>query len=675
MPNRLAGEASPYLRQHADNPVDWYPWGAEARELARRLDRPLLLSVGYSACHWCHVMAHESFSDPGVAERVNRHFVAVKVDREEHPDVDAVYQLVCQIATGTGGWPLTVFLTPDLEPFYVGTYFPPSPRWGRPSFLQVVEALGAAWDSDRARLLEVAVDWRQALAQGQRRLVAVAGPDPTHQTLEQAVQALAEQVDPLHGGFGPAPKFPHSAALELMLRAGGVAARRAIFTLRAMAAGGIADQLGGGFHRYSTDERWRVPHFEKMLYDNALLVPVYLSAWQRTSDTDLAAVATSTLEYMLREMRAPDGGFYSAEDADSLDAAGQPAEGAFYTWTPAEVQEALGDRDLAQRVCQHLGIRPGGDLDGRGVPHLEALSGEPDADLARGLTLLRAARAMRRRPARDTKVLTGWNGLALRALARAGRLLPEQGYLEAARQTAEMLLTRRDAQGGLWRTASPAGGAGIPGALEDYAFVAIGLIELYEATLEGRWLEAALGVARAAVARFWDEQAAAFYLALDTGLPLRPREDPDSGTPAAQSLMLEALVRLAPLGEPAWAELAWRVLRRCQPLLTAHPAAMASLLSVLDRLCHPLEVVLGGSDEDRLADWRAQLARLYLPNLSLSRVRERTAGTVPPAWQGRPAGGPATLWVCQGTSCLPPARSWEEVRPVLEGAVPPALGD
>ena len=677
MANRLAAAASPYLRQHQDNPVDWFSWGQEARARARSLDRPVLLSVGYAACHWCHVMAHESFSDPDIAEAINSAFVPIKVDREEHPEVDAIYQLACQIATGQGGWPLTAFLTPDMEPFHVGTYYPPHTRHGRTGLFEIVRALAAAWRDDRPRVLAVASDWHRALGASEASTTPAPGDPPGRDVLGEAALALADATDPVHGGFGPAPKFPNTEALDVMLRWGSRPAQRAIFTLRAMAAGGICDQLGGGFHRYSTDRAWLVPHFEKMLYDNALLPPLYVAAYQRTGDSELAGVATATLDYLLRDMRGPEGAFYCSEDADSLADDGGVREGAFYTWTPREVGAALGEGPRAAAACRHFGIRPEGNFEGRrSVLHLEAMSLDPGPEREAVRAGLLAARARRPRPSRDEKVLAGWNGLAIRALALAGRVLGRADYVQAAGDAAEFVCSAlADGEGGVLRRYH-AGTAGIAGTLEDHAFLAVGLSELYQATLDPCWLGRAIAVTRRMVERFWDPRHAAFFLTADQPgtLLVRPLEDGDSGTPAPQSWALEALLRLAPFaGQDGWPEIADRVLARCQPLLSSRPRAVGSLLAVLDRAsAGDLEVVLSGPKGRESAGWLRELADRHLPNLSLSRVDSGVPGLdrLPPLWEGRQAATP-TLWVCQGRRCLPPAQTWDAVREAVDVGVPP----
>ena len=671
MPNRLAAESSPYLRQHADNPVDWFPWGQAAFDAARAGDRPILLSVGYAACHWCHVMAHESFEDQDVADVVNAHFVAIKVDREEHPDVDAIYQTVCQAATGQGGWPLTVFLTPDRRPFYAGTYFPPRARYGRPGFRELVLGIAHAWKEDRARVLEVAEQWTDMLQRVERGLAAP-GPEavpPGPEALSSAAEALLRSMDPLHGGFGEAPKFPSTEALEVLLRAGGHAADRAVFTLRAMAGGGIYDHLGGGFHRYSVDEAWAVPHFEKMLYDNALLAPLYLWGYQLTGDADLARVARQTLDYLLRDMRGPDGAFFSTEDADSLGPDGHSQEGAFYTWTPAEVSEAVGAK-AAPLACRHFGVTEEGNFEGgRTVLHLQAMSVEPEQMEPIRAAML-AFRNRRPRPGRDEKILAGWNGLAIAALAKAARILGEPRYADAAIAAAEFVLQKMAAGNGGVHRRFMEGTAGIAGTLEDYAYLTGALLDLYEATLESRWLGEAARLARQTVARFWEPDAVAFYLTEKGRADLiqRPRDDGDSGTPAAQSWAVMSLLRLRPyVADSAFDDIPQAVFSRNVEMMRRHPRGMGSLLCALDLAARgPVEVTLALPEAaEAPEEWLQGLRARFIPNLSLSRVETAVPGLdgIPPVWQGRgQVDGKPTIWVCRDGTCRPPAHTWAAVK-------------
>lgn len=679
MPNRLAAESSPYLRQHADNPVDWYAWGPEAFDAARTRNCPVLLSVGYAACHWCHVMAHESFEDPGIAALLNEHFVAVKVDREEHPDVDAIYQTVCQAATGQGGWPLTVFLTPDRRPFYAGTYFPPKARYGRPGFTELLTALARAWKEDRVRVVQVAGEWTEMLQRVERgpspASERTAGPHP--EAVPSASEALLRTMDLIHGGFGAAPKFPNTEALEVLLRAGGRAAERAVFTLRAMAGGGIYDHLGGGFHRYSVDEGWRVPHFEKMLYDNALLPPLYLWAFQITADADFAGVARQTLDYLLRDMRSSEGAFYSTEDADSPGPDGHAEEGAFYTWTPEEVLQAVGAH-RAGIACRHFGVNPEGNFEGgRTVLHLQAMSVEPEQIEAARAAML-TWRNRRPRPGRDEKVLAGWNGLAVAALAKGSRILGESRYADAARAAAAFVLrTMATPDGGLYRRCMQ-GSVGIAGTLEDYAYMAVALIDLYEATLEPRWLGEAIRLVHQTVSRFWEPDAAAFYITEKGRADLiqRPRDDGDSGTPAAQSWAVTALLRLRPyVADPTFDQIPTAVFDRSAEMMRQHPRGMASLTCALDLATRgPVEVTFAIPEGAGVPEpWLEGLRRRYVPNLSLSCVADGVPGLNgrPPVWEGRgPEGGRPTLWVCRDGTCRPPAHAWPEVEDTVAGGPP-----
>ncbi|HEV2727856.1 MAG TPA: thioredoxin domain-containing protein, partial [Solirubrobacterales bacterium] len=497
----LANETSPYLLQHRDNPVDWYPWGAEALERAREEDRPILLSVGYSACHWCHVMERESFEDPETAAYMNEHFVNVKVDREERPDVDAIYMEAVQAISGHGGWPMTVFLDPDGVPFYGGTYFPPDESRGMPSFRMVMEAVVHAFESQREEIREKAPVTRE-------RLGAIGAIEPRDDLpgtpeLEAAVQRLLAAVDRSNGGFGGAPKFPPASSLELLLARGEPEVVE--LTLDGMLAGGIYDQLGGGFSRYSVDHVWLVPHFEKMLYDNGLLARAYLHGWQQLGHERYRRVCEETLDWMLREMVGPEGGFYSALDADS-----EGEEGRFYVWTPAQIREVLGE--AAEPVIAYYGVSERGNFEGSNVLHL---AGGAEAEEPPGLTEARQAlleaRAQRVWPGLDDKRLTSWNALAIAALADAGAVLGREDYLDAARAGAEFVLTSlRDPDGNLLRTYKD-GRAHLNAYLEDHAFLLEALLALYEASFEERWFTEARELAEATIARFGDPERGGFY--------------------------------------------------------------------------------------------------------------------------------------------------------------------
>ncbi|MFO7171438.1 MAG: thioredoxin domain-containing protein [Bacillota bacterium] len=702
-PNRLIHEVSPYLLQHAYNPVDWYPWGPEALERARREDKPILLSVGYSSCHWCHVMERESFSDPETAALMNQHFVCIKVDREERPDIDQVYQTVCQLVTRSGGWPLTVFLTPDLRPFFVGTYFPPEDRYGRPGFRRLVATLAEAWRSRRQEVEQVASQCIVVLKQ-----VEIPPPSgeeglPDRSLLQQAAEACAARFDRRHGGFGGAPKFPGAPTLDFLLRYG--AARggepyveMVAFTLRKMAEGGIYDQIGGGFHRYAVDPAWAIPHFEKMLYDNALLPPLYLAVWQITGDDFYAQIARETLAYVEREMTHPLGGFYTAQDADS-----EGVEGKYYVWTPAEVREVLGP-ELGELLCRHLGVTPAGNFEGGAtVLHVAAsarelaeLTGRPEAEvaaaLAEGKARLLAARARRVPPGRDEKILTGWNGLMISAFARAARILDEPHYAAVARRAADFVLTELvtggpPGAGGRLLRRWKDGKAGIEAFLEDYAHLIAGLIDLYEATFAEAYLAAAIRLTREALDRFWDPEGGGFFLApASPDLVHRPKEAFDSAIPADSSVMVMNLLRLYPFtGEERFRAVAEAIFQSYRGQMERYPGGMASLLSALDfYLQGALEVtIVAPADDPEAAQWLRQLGRRYLPNLVLTRITpDRVPGPggdpvpaqkeaaapppalppAPPIWAGKAAAdGRATAYVCRNFACSPPATTWEAI--------------
>ncbi|GHH67175.1 thioredoxin domain-containing protein [Kitasatospora indigofera] len=556
MPNRLADATSPYLLQHADNPVDWWPWGPEAFEEARRRGVPVLLSVGYAACHWCHVMAHESFEDEKTAEYANEHFVAVKVDREERPDVDAVYMEAVQAATGQGGWPMTVFLTPDKDPFYFGTYFPPEPRHGMPGFRQVLEGVDAAWRERRDEVGEVAARIRADLAE--RAAVYTVGSGvhqpPGEADLHQALAGLSRSFDAARGGFGGAPKFPPSMAVEFLLRhhartGSEVALEMAARTCEAMARGGIHDQLGGGFARYSVDAGWVVPHFEKMLYDNALLLRTYLHLWRSTGDALARRVALGTADFLLRELRTPEGGFASALDADSLDpATGKSVEGAYYAWTPGQLAEVLGAEDGAA-AAELFAVTPEGTFEhGTSVLQLPADPADPAA-YERIRAGLLAARSRRPAPARDDKVVAAWNGLAIAALAEAGALLERPDLVTAAEAAADLLIeVHLLPDGRLLRTSRDGRGNGRnAGVLEDYADTAEGFLALFAVTGDSAWLDLAGVLLDTVLRHFADPASGALYDTADDAEELirRPQDPTDNATPSGWTAAANALLTYA----------------------------------------------------------------------------------------------------------------------------------
>ncbi|MCX4754626.1 thioredoxin domain-containing protein [Kitasatospora purpeofusca] len=555
MPNRLADATSPYLQQHADNPVDWWPWGPEAFAEAERRGVPVLLSVGYAACHWCHVMAHESFEDDGTAAYLNERFVAVKVDREERPDVDAVYMEAVQAATGQGGWPMTVFLTPGKEPFYFGTYFPPEPRHGMPSFRQVLEGVHAAWRDRREEVGEVAGRIRADLAE--RASVYAVGSGvhtpPGEAELHEALVGLSRDFDERHGGFGGAPKFPPAMVIEYLLRhhartGSGAALEMAVRTGEAMARGGIHDQLGGGFSRYAVDARWVVPHFEKMLYDNALLLRAYLHLWRATGSPLARRTVLSTADFLLRELRTPEGAFASALDADSLDEeTGASSEGAYYVWEPGQLVDLLGPADAAT-AARLFSVTAAGTFE-HGTSVLQLLADPEDpAEYEAIRARLLAARAERPAPARDDKVVAAWNGLAIAALAETGALLDRPDLVAAAERAADLLLAvHLTSDGRLLRTSRDGRPGANAGVLEDYADTAEGFLALYAVTGEAEWLQLAGGLLDTVLKHFADEATGALYDTADDAEELirRPQDPTDNATPSGWTAAANALLGYA----------------------------------------------------------------------------------------------------------------------------------
>ena len=620
MPNRLAGETSPYLLQHADNPVDWYPWGDEAFARARADGKPVLLSVGYSACHWCHVMAHESFEDEDTARLQNELFVNVKVDREERPDVDGVYMDAVVAMTGQGGWPMTIFLTPEGEPFFGGTYFPPEPRHGLPSFRQLLVAVADAY---RDRRDDVRAQAAQLVGALQRSAQLRPSAEPlTESTISAAVRTLVAQLDPRFGGFGGAPKFPPASALELLLRRGEL--DPVVLTLDGMAAGGMYDLVGGGFHRYSVDQAWLVPHFEKMLYDNALLAPVYLHAWVVTGNERYRAICEETLDYVLRELRLPEGGFASAQDADT-----DGVEGLTYTWT----QDEGAPPELLQPF-EH----------GRSI-----LRGALDAETRERLFEIRRPR---RQPARDDKAIAAWNGLALAALAEAGRRLERDDYLDAARALAEFLLGPLSAEAGRLHRTFNAGRAHGTAYLEDYADAANGLYELHVATGELRWLEESRRLALLAVELFADDEHGGFFVTPVDGerLVARQKALEDHPTPSGNSMLAYVLIRLARIyGDDELERRAVAVFRLVRDVVERAPSAFAHLLCALDlHFAPPKEIAIVGPPDAPVA--RAALAA-FEPNAV---VAFGPADDVPLLAGRGLVDGEAAVYVCERFACRAP---------------------
>jgi uncharacterized protein YyaL (SSP411 family) len=679
--NRLAEESSPYLLQHAHNPVDWYPWGGEAFARARDEDKPVLLSVGYSACHWCHVMERESFENEDIAGLMNRLFVNIKVDREERPDVDQIYMQAVQSMTGRGGWPMTVFLTPDGTPFYGGTYFPPVDRHGMPAFPRLLQSIAEAYRSRRDDVAESGRQLVEEMRQGERLRSSTSLL--TEDVLRAAYQGLAGQFDERRGGIGQAPKFPQPMTWEFLLRfwkrSGNphplAMVRR---TLDEMAHGGMYDQLGGGFHRYSVDDQWLVPHFEKMLYDNAQLATLYTRAWLAAGDAEYRRIAEETLDYLVAEMRHPDGGFFSAQDADS-----EGVEGKFFVWSPDEIQTVLGDPDVASAALRYWGVSDGPNFEGHSILCVPRPADAVAAELgittdrlreqiAEARAKLYATRKGRIHPALDDKVLASWNGLALEAFAVAGRALGRADYIEVAAASGRFLTTAMVEDGRLmrsWKDGHPK----ITGYLEDYAMVGVGLLSLYEATFERRWLDESRRLAEDALRLFWDGERGAFF---DTGtdqeaLIVRPRNIFDNAVPSGASVAIEWLLRLAVLvGEERYEERALEALRPMADLMTRYPSGFGRYLAALDFHLGPVaEVALVWPSGDSMAAEllvREVFGR-YLPNRVVVAAPEDARPEGVPLLAERAAvGGRPTAYVCRRYVCQLPVTAPEELARQLE---------
>jgi uncharacterized protein YyaL (SSP411 family) len=663
MANRLAQETSPYLLQHRDNPVDWHPWGPEALRLAKDSDRPILLSIGYSSCHWCHVMERESFEDADTAAFMNEHFVPVKVDREERPDVDSIYMEAVQGMTGQGGWPLTAFCDPDGVPFYGGTYFPPEPRQGMPSFRMVMEAVAESWGSQRERIAETAAQIREQLGAVGR--IRPSGDELEPGLLSTAEQGLKQGADLRNGGFGDAPKFPPASALEFLMARGEHPIVEA--TLDGMACGGIHDQVGGGFARYSVDAAWLVPHFEKMLYDNALLAVAYLHGWQSAGHERWRAVCEDVLDWALREMRGPEGGFYSALDADS-----EGVEGKFYVWSREELAGALAEAGLADEapaILDHWGVTAAGNFEGANILHLPGGPyAEPPPGLDRAREALYELRSKRVWPGLDDKRILSWNALMIGALAQAGATLGRDDYLAAAVETAEFVWERmRDDAGRLLRTWK-GGEARLNAYLEDHAYLLEALLALYEATFDVRWFDAARETADAMIDRFADADNGGFFTTSHDHeeLVARRKDIDDHPIPSGNSSAAYGLVRLGALtGERSYEESAAGVFRLLQRVAQSHPQAVAHLLRAMDfHLAATKEVALvwpEGSDGAVLAGVVRSGLR---PHLVLAGGPEGTDR--PELMGGRTAldGAPAA-YVCEGFACKRPVADPGELAELL----------
>jgi uncharacterized protein len=678
--NRLANESSPYLRQHAHNPVDWYPWGPEALQRARELDRPIFLSIGYSACHWCHVMEHESFEDPKIGKFLNDHFVSIKVDREERPDLDQIYMTAVQLLTQHGGWPMSVFLTQDLKPFFGGTYFPPVSRYGQRSFVEVLEAVLNAWQTRRADLADAAEQLTQSIQQAMQ--VRQHPGDLSDQLLRNAASQLRHRFDRHYGGFSSAPKFPHPMDLRVLLRVwkrfgDDDALAMVTKTLDCMARGGIYDHLGGGFHRYSTDERWLVPHFEKMLYDNALLAVAYTEAFQATGNPLYREVVEETLDYTLAEMCSPEGAFFSTQDADS-----EGEEGRFFVWSEEEIDEVL-DPEVARVFCAVYDVTAEGNWEGRNILNrardysveakmLAMSEAELRAILLKAKARLLEVRGRRVWPGRDEKVLTSWNGLMMTALARAGQALERSDYVARGLAALDFVANHlRAREGTLLRTTGAGGQPRLPGYLEDYAFVLEGMIALYEASWMGPCLSMAIRLADKMIEQFWDPaEAGFFYTGRDhESLIARTKDQHDSSIPSGNGVAVTALLRLATLSSrDDLREKADKTLQLFRGLMEASPMAAGQMLLALDFHLGPVdEVVIVGNPRE--ADTKKVVAALYGKFRPRQVLATRFVGNEPgwdksvedtvPLLKDKKALGSVTTYLCREGTCQAPLENAE----------------
>jgi hypothetical protein len=682
MPNRLAQETSPYLLQHANNPVEWYPWGEEALTKAKTEDKPIFLSIGYSACHWCHVMERESFENETTAQIMNEHFVNIKVDREERPDLDSIYMDAVTALTGQGGWPMSVFLTPDGLPFYGGTYFPPQPRYGMPSFQQVLDSMTQAYHNQKDNIDNNA----EALLTRMRATMVLHGEDGLEPNVpELAVQVLARSFDETFGGMSDVPKFPQPMAHDFLLRfyhrtRQEYALGMAELTLQRMARGGIYDQLGGGFHRYSVDTRWLVPHFEKMLYDNALLARLYLHAYQLTDDSFYRRIVEETLDYVSREMTDPAGGFYSTQDADS-----EGEEGKFFLWTVAEIETILGDED-GKIFCTAYDVTSDGNFEGKSILNTPELFEDVATELElsietlqdileRGKARLFAEREKRVKPHRDEKIITAWNGLMLATFAEAGRVFDRPDYVAIATRNAEFVQSTMMREGRLFRTwKAGANQAKLMGYLEDYAFYADGLLALYQTTFEPRWFQTARSLIDTVLEHFVDEENGGFFDTADDHEQLitRPKNLQDNAVPCGNSMAVRTAIQLAIYtGQAKYQEIAMRALATLQGPLTQYSSAFALWLDAYEFIiASPKEIAIIGqlSDPDTQAMLRT-LSKPYRPNQVVAVADPSETAGHPEVVHNRPAvAGRSTAYVCQDFVCQQPVTTVSELESLLDRA-------
>ena len=685
-PNYLIHEKSPYLLQHAYNPVNWYPWGSKAFEKAKKENKPIFLSIGYSTCHWCHVMEHESFENPEIAKILNDHFISIKVDREERPDLDQIYMAATQAMTGSGGWPMSVWLNHNLEPFYAGTYFPPDDRYGRPGFPELLKRIHEAWVENRSKIDATAKNLGEALKKSIASRSGESSIPPS--AIAEAYQHFRQTFDAVHGGFGSAPKFPRAVQFPFLFRYYMATGDRhaldmALFTLRKMARGGIYDQLGGGFARYSVDAEWRVPHFEKMLYDNGQLLSIYTEAWQITHDGFYQQVARDIIRYIAREMTSKDGAFYSAEDADS-----DGEEGAFYVWTEKEVRLLLGD-DAAQIVMTHYDFQPQGNFEhGKNVLHniysiqeTAQKTGKTETEVRKILegakTKLFQIRSRRTRPHLDDKILTAWNGLMISGMAQAGLAFEEKDFVERAAQAANFILSHlRDPKTGRLLRRYRDGEAKGSAFLDDYTFFAAGLLDLFEASQDPRWLKEAIRITDEQIHLFWDGKDGGFFFAgvEDSTLLMRPKSDYEGAEPSGNSVAITNLLRLAQWTDKReYREKAEQTMKALSENVQRFAASMPMMLCAFsDSLRKSQQIIIAGDPgkADTQAMWR-EVTQRYLPNTMLllvngGRCQAEMTQRLPFLAEIKPLNGKATAYVCQDYTCQTPTSDLEIFRKLLE---------